>query len=125
MRASKIFLHAGSFSKITSMASGQRVLRRGVLLGAGIETPGGNSGRVDKSASLLCPCSSCPVPSVFRMLPRSSEIARDFCDIPVSFPWLGSAISKNAPLRSVGQEILLVKGSDGDPNILLFLPFIP
>src|SRR5260221_141596 len=35
------------------MTSGQRVLRRGILLGAGIKTPGGSCGNCASSASLL------------------------------------------------------------------------
>src|SRR5438270_4430825 len=46
-----MLLQAGSFSKITSIASGQGVLLRGVLLGAGIWTPGGSCGSCERSGS--------------------------------------------------------------------------
>src|SRR5258708_17789659 len=54
-------LQAGSFSKITSIASGQRVLRRGVVPGAGIKTPGGSCGNCASSVSV--PGNSSPVVS--------------------------------------------------------------
>src|SRR6266446_2952430 len=48
---------AGSFSKITSIASGQRVLRCGWLVGTGMYMPGGSSGSCARSASSLLFCS--------------------------------------------------------------------
>src|SRR5579863_7506395 len=69
MSASKMLRQAGSFSKITSMAPGQRVLRCGVLPGAGMYIPGGNSGRCESSGSTGC---------AYSLLLASSDI---LCDI--------------------------------------------
>src|SRR4051794_37813988 len=96
---------AGSFSKITSIASGQRVRRRGVAPGAGIKTPGGRSGRCERSASSA-------------RFSVSPEMLCGPCDMGTFILFSCELVMLSSTLvSSVWQGVMLVKG-----NVLVVLP---
>ena len=97
---------AGSFSKITSMASGQGDLRRGVRVGAGMWTPGGSCGSCERSGS----CSA--VRESWSGLVSSGML----CDMLVAFLCLSTA-DWVASIWSVWQDELIVKGKGKEKAI--------
>src|SRR6266581_281479 len=109
MSASKTLRQAGSFSKMTSIISGQRVLRRGVLPGAGIKTPGGSCGRCARSGS---------IPGNASLLVSSGIL----CDmVQVALSSRPSVVHSHLLLWSVWQKKSIVKGK----YFGLYPPFNP